>query len=84
MSEHFVISYSAVDGRDFALKLADDLAAGPPTVSVWIDKRNLRPSEDWDEQIVEAIRACKGMIFIMTQDSVRINSVCKMGASIKI
>jgi tetratricopeptide (TPR) repeat protein len=77
MPEHFVISYSAVDGRDFALKLALDLAAGPPAFPVWLDKRDIRPGEDWDEQIVEAIRACKGMIFIMTKDSVRANSVCK-------
>jgi TIR domain len=77
MPEHFVISYSASDGRDVALKLADDLAAGPPSFPVWVDKRNIRPGEDWDEQIVEAIRACKGMIFVMTLDSVRANSVCK-------
>jgi hypothetical protein len=43
MSEHFVISYSAVDGRDFALKLADDLAAGPPSFPVWVDKRDISP-----------------------------------------
>ena len=77
MIDHFVISYSAVDGRDFALKLADVLAAGPPAVPVWVDKRNILPSEDWDEQIDEAIKTCKGMMFIMTPDSVRPNSVCK-------
>jgi hypothetical protein len=76
-SDHFFISYSAVDGTDFALKLADELAAGPPAFPVWVDKRNIRPGQDWDEQIVEAIRVCKGMIFIMTQDSVRANSVCR-------
>jgi hypothetical protein len=54
MSEHFFISYSAVDGSDFSLLLADELAAGPPVIPVWIDKRNLRPGEDWDEQIVGA------------------------------
>jgi TIR domain-containing protein len=77
MIDHFVISYSAIDGRDFALKLADILAAGPPPVPVWVDKRNILPSEDWDEQIDEAIKTCKGMMFIMTPDSVRPNSVCK-------
>jgi hypothetical protein len=77
MPEHFFISYSSVDGKDFSLKLADKLAAGPPAVDVWLDKRQLRPSEDWDEQIVEAIRTCKGMIFVMTKDSVSPQSVCK-------
>jgi hypothetical protein len=77
MADHFFISYSAVDGKDFSLKLADELAVGPPTVPIWVDKRNLRPSEDWDEQIVEGIKSCKGMIFVMTEDSVQPLSVCK-------
>ena len=77
MSEFFFISYSSVDGKDFALKLADELAAGPPAIPVWLDKRTLRPGEDWDEQVVEAIKTCKGMIFVMSADSVRPDSVCK-------
>jgi len=77
MAEHFFISYSAMDGLDFSLLLATELAAGPPAIPVWIDKRNLRPGEDWDEQIVEAIRTCKGVLFVMTQDSVHPLSVCK-------
>src|SRR5262245_16955529 len=77
MSDHFFISYSPVDGINFSPKLADELAAGPPAFRVWLDKRNLRPSEDWDEQIVEAIRTCKGMIFVLTKDSVNPLSICK-------
>jgi hypothetical protein len=77
MTDHFFISYSTLDGQAFALKLADELAAGPPPIVVWMDKRNLRPGEDWDEQIVEAIKTCQGMIFIMTKDSVNPLSVCK-------
>ena len=77
MPDHFFISYSSVDGLPFSLKLADDLASGPPAFTVWLDKRHLRPSEDWDEQIAEAIRACKALIFVMTSDSVAATSVCK-------
>jgi len=77
MSDFFFISYSAVDANDFALELADELAAGPPSIPVWLDKRALRAGEDWDEQLVEAIRTCKGMIFVMSPDSVRPDSVCK-------
>lgn len=77
MSDFFFISYSSVDGNDFAMKLADELAAGPPIIPVWLDKRTLRPGEDFDEQIGEAIKTCKGMIFVMSADSVSPDSVCK-------
>ncbi|HEY6968362.1 MAG TPA: tetratricopeptide repeat protein [Candidatus Angelobacter sp.] len=77
MSDFFFISYSSVDGVDFAVKLADELSAGPPAIPVWLDKRNLRAGEDWDEQVGEAIKTCKGMIFVMSADSVRADSVCK-------
>jgi cellulose biosynthesis protein BcsQ len=77
LSFGFFITYSSVDGKDFALKLADHLAAGPPAIDVWIDQRNLLPGEDWDEQIAQAIKTCKGMLFVMSQDSVRADSVCK-------
>jgi tetratricopeptide (TPR) repeat protein len=77
MSDHFFISYSSVDAKEFSLNLADELAAGPPPIPVWVDKRKLRPAEDWDEQIVEAIKTCKGMILVMTEDSVQPLSVCK-------
>lgn len=56
MGEHFFLSYSTVDAADFALSLADTLAAGPPPYPVWVDRRSLRPGPDWDEQIVEALR----------------------------
>jgi hypothetical protein len=77
MSDHLFISHSSVDGKDFSLRLADELAAGPPPIPVWIDKRELRPAEEWDEQIVEAIKTCKGLIFVMTKDSVEPLSGCK-------
>ena len=76
-SDSFVISYSRVDGSAFAVKLADELAAGPPAIPVWLDQRFIRPGEDWDEQLQEAIKTCKGLIFVMSVDSVRPDSVCK-------
>jgi tetratricopeptide (TPR) repeat protein len=75
--DHFFISYSSTDGKELAVKLADSLVAGPPSVPIWIDVRHLRTGEDWDEQIVEAIRTCKGFLFVMTMDSVTPTSVCK-------
>ena len=77
MSDFFFISHSSVDGKNFAIKLTDELVAGPPVIPAWLDERNLRPGEDWDEQLAEAIKTCKGMIFVMSEDSVRPDSVCK-------
>jgi tetratricopeptide (TPR) repeat protein len=74
---HQFISYSQADGLDFSLNLADQLAAGPPAVPVWVDKRNIRPGRDWDEQIAEAIRTCDSLVFVMTRDSVDEQSGCK-------
>ncbi len=77
MSNHHFISYSSVDAKDIAIKLNDALEAGPPSIPAWLDKRDLKPGKDWDEQIVEAIRNCDSLIFIMTHDSVEPKSVCK-------
>ncbi len=74
---HFFISYSAVDAEDFALQLYDKLLIGPPGVPVWMDKHDIAPGQDWDEEILEAIRSCAGMIFVMTPDSVEGGSVCQ-------
>jgi hypothetical protein len=77
MADHFFVSYSAVDAGNFALRLADELGARPPPIPAWVDKRRIRPGEDWDEQIVDAIRTCKGLLFVMSLDSVADTSVCK-------
>jgi tetratricopeptide (TPR) repeat protein len=77
MNRHHFISYSSADAQDFALRLCDELAQGPPPFSIWLDKRELVAGSDWDEQIVEAIRDCASLIFVMTRDSVTSKSVCK-------
>ena len=76
-ANHNFISYSSVDSQDFAIKLYDELKAGPPPIPMWLDKRDLKPGEDWDEQIADAIRTCESLLFIMSQDSVKAKSVCK-------
>jgi tetratricopeptide (TPR) repeat protein len=77
VDEYFFVSYSTVDATEFVLMLADDLAAGPPSYPVWVDKRSLRPGEDWDEQVVEALRTCRGLLFVLTRDSAGPDSGCK-------
>jgi tetratricopeptide (TPR) repeat protein len=73
----YFISYSRADGEAFALELADQLTAGPPTIDVWLDRRRLQPGVDWDEQLVQALRSCEGVLFVMTSDSVSGKSECK-------
>ena len=77
MLNHHFISYSTIDALDFALRLCDKLVAGPPALPAWLDKRQLRPGEDWDEQLAEAIKTCESLIFVMTRDSVQPNCTCK-------
>ena len=78
MSNYHFISYSSVDALDFAFQLYDFLLAGPPSIPVWLDKRELHAGQDWDKQIVEGIRICDSMMFVMTHDSVEDESVCKL------
>ncbi|MDL1975802.1 MAG: tetratricopeptide repeat protein [Deltaproteobacteria bacterium] len=78
MSNYNFISYSSVDALEFAFELYDSLLSGPPSIPVWLDKREIKTGQDWDEQIVEAIRTCESLIFLMTSDSVEPKSVCKL------
>ncbi|MCP4690573.1 MAG: toll/interleukin-1 receptor domain-containing protein, partial [Desulfobacterales bacterium] len=77
MSKTHFISYSAIDGEDFTLKLYDALLAGPPEIPVWMDKRDIEAARNWDEEIVEAIRSCGSLLFVITRDSVSRQSTCK-------
>lgn len=73
---HYIISYPST-ALPFALRLCDELQAGPPSFRIWLDKRELQPADDWDRQIAEAISSCEALLFLMTKDSVSDQSVCK-------
>jgi tetratricopeptide (TPR) repeat protein len=78
VNAHYFISYSRIDGAQFALRLADDMAAGSPSYQPWVDVRKLQPGQqDWDRQLVDAIKTCAALVFVMSEDSVRDESGCK-------
>ncbi len=77
MMKHHFISYSSFDAKDFAFKLHEALEKSSPSISVWMDKHDMKPSKDWDDQLVQAIRECESLIFVMTPDSTESQSVCK-------
>lgn len=74
---HYFVSYSRLDAQDFAVELADRLQAEEPGYRLWVDVRDIRPGQDWDEQIAEAIQSCIGVLFVVTPDSVRDTSGCR-------
>lgn len=71
------ICYSTRDGARFARRLVDALERGSPPFDTYLDSRNLRAGQHWDAQLELAIRDCASLLFVVTKDSVRDDSVCK-------
>ena len=77
MAGHHFISYSRHDANDFAVKLKQGLDAGQPSIKVWRDKDEIRPGDDWYDEIFKAIINCKTLLLVMSRDSVADSAVVR-------
>src|SRR5262245_48643395 len=77
MDQAYLISYSRIDGLEFSLRLHDELLSGPIPIPVWHDETvGIRASAvGWPQQVDEALKLCAGVLFVMTEDSVKERSV---------
>jgi len=62
MARYF-LSYARADAQ-FALRLADDLRAAG--VDLWIDQRDIVPSQRWDRAVEAALRDCAGVVVVLS------------------
>ena len=61
------VSYSRTDG-EFVSKLAADLKKAG--AKIWMDKLDLRPGQDWDQEIEGALERCARVLVILSPASV--------------
>src|SRR5690242_15241190 len=68
MDAQYFISYSSVDGHEWALRLRNNfIAAG---MKAWLATEDIRPSSRWEDEIDDALRDCKAIFFLITLESV--------------
>lgn len=63
----YFLSYAHED-KDFVLKLAKELRA--VNVNLWLDQLDILGGQHWDRAVAGALKACQGMIVILSPESV--------------
>src|ERR1044071_5518453 len=71
MARYF-LSYARADAP-FALRLADDLRASG--VDLWIDQRDIAPSQRWDRAVEAALRDCAAVVAVLSPRAVASENV---------
>ncbi len=66
------VSYSRAD-TDFVLRLCQDLRAAG--ASIWLDKLDIHPGEEWDESIERGLSECGRMLVVLSPKSVASENV---------
>jgi hypothetical protein len=67
------ISYSRVDGQQFAVELSARLRKAG--ADVWLDQVDIEPGKIWDFEIEKALQRAEAVIFIATEKSTSSNNV---------
>jgi formylglycine-generating enzyme required for sulfatase activity len=68
----YFFSYTSKD-REFVLRLAKELRA--VRVNLWMDHLDIRTGQHWDREVEKALKNCKGMIAVLSPDSVASDNV---------
>jgi formylglycine-generating enzyme required for sulfatase activity len=68
----YFFSYARKDS-EFVLKLAQDLRA--VGVNLWLDQLDILGGREWDREVEEALKTSRGMIAILSPESVTSNNV---------
>lgn len=66
------ISYARADA-EFVLRLAGELRA--KGVSIWLDKFDIKPGDDWGRAVDAALEACECFLLIVSPESIASNNV---------
>ena len=66
------VSYSRAD-TDFVLRLCQDLRAAG--ASIWLDKLDIHPGEEWDQAIERGLSECGRMLVVLSPKSVTSENV---------
>jgi hypothetical protein len=66
------VSYSRTDS-DFVLRLCRDLRAAG--ASIWLDRLDIRPGQEWDQEIERGLAECGRMLVVLSPESVASQNV---------
>ena len=69
---YFFLSYARAD-QNLALRLADDLVRAG--AEIWVDQRNIKPSDHWDRAVEAGLRGSAGVLLVMSPRSVASENV---------
>jgi hypothetical protein len=68
----YFFSYARTDS-EFVLQVAKDLRA--VGANLWLDQLDIVPGQRWDRAVEEALKTCKGLIVVLSPESLDSNNV---------